>query len=128
MAYLIKWCEDLRSWRGTQFNRREVKIAAANDEEAIKIYREWVESHPENPRTPYSQPPFLERIETIATIGDLSEDHKEQKRQVAEARSEGPVSKEEALKAAERAAELDDQEGLGELAIEESRETPKEKD
>ncbi len=37
---------------------------------------------------------------------------------VAKARSQGPVSKEEALKAAERVAELDTQEGLGELIVE----------
>ena len=37
---------------------------------------------------------------------------------VAKARSQGPVSREEALKSAERVAELDDQEGFGELIVE----------
>jgi len=39
------------------------------------------------------------------------------KQAVAKARSRGPVSPERALKMAERAAELDDSEGLGEVRV-----------
>ena len=108
MAYVIKWCEDLRGFGETRYNRRELELAATSDEEAIRAFRRFVESNPENPRTPYSQQPFLEKVETIFTIDDLQKELR------------WPVSREEALKAADRVAELDDQEGLGELTVERS--------
>ncbi|GMR19397.1 MAG: hypothetical protein BMS9Abin34_534 [Patescibacteria group bacterium] len=42
----------------------------------------------------------------------------EKKELIAQARSQGPASREEVLEAAKRAAELDDQEGLRELIVE----------